>query len=546
MPAFVPQNTAFVKLMPFASLKYSTLCYEKPNNMNKRIFLSKVLLLLFCITGAMAVAQDDELKASIVFSDQPFTGDGSGNRIMTDFKAGSDIYARIKFEKPLNDVMKGYFSGAKLKVNNSEGAAKMTFKVKYEKTGETVFGAAEKILSPEDLNAAYVDFDIAPSLNKSRDAYRTGFSGAIANSSVPYVEEGEKGKITILGFFLDDNGSEVENQNISGSLTIDYSDPKLDLNAWSEQIEKAGREDQVAENKKKLGKKPNIEFADLPFSNPAHKTATKFKAGSPVYGRNRLIIIIISIVVVAGLLGWLAVFLSRNIRERKEAYLKLQQKNTEIQVQGELLREQARLISKYQSQMNPHFIFNALNSIQGFVINDKKEKTIEQLQLFTSLMRQTLRNSDHEEITLDAEADYLKTYIRFEQSRFTEPLLFEVTIPENSGEILIPSMMVQPFIENAIKHAGLQAISNPSISVEMKVDGDFLKVTIKDNGAGFDATKPGIFEPTHAVSIAKTRLAIIFKANGKEFSDEHFKIISAPGSAAGTEVSFFLPLKYKY
>jgi hypothetical protein len=248
---------------------------------------TKMLIMLFSLLSfsSLLKAQDEELKAEIIFSDQPFIGDGSSNKPRTDFKAGGEIYARIKFDKPMKDLFKGYFSGAKLKVNTSEGFAKLNFKVKYEKNGETVFGAADKNLSLEDLNNAYVDFDIAPAKNKSRDAYRTGFAGSIASSNVPYVNDGEKGKIKIIALFLDDNGSEVENQNINGTMTVDYSDNKLNLNAWSEQIEWAGREDVVAENKKKVGKKPNIQFANLPFSNPAHVVATKFKAGAPIYAR---------------------------------------------------------------------------------------------------------------------------------------------------------------------------------------------------------------------------------------------------------------------
>ncbi len=247
----------------------------------------KILIMLISLLSfnSLLNAQDDELKAEIIFSDQPFMGDGSANKPKTEFKAGTEIYGRIKFDKPMNDLFKGYFSGAKLKVNTSEGFAKLNFKVKYEKNGETVFGAADKNLGLEDLNNAYVDFDIAPAKNKSRDQYRTGFAGAIANSNVPYVNDGEKGKITIIALFLDDNGSEVENQNIRGTMTVDYSDNKLDLNAWNDQIQWAAREDVIAENKKKLGKKPNIQFANLPFSNPAHVVATKFKAGSPIYAR---------------------------------------------------------------------------------------------------------------------------------------------------------------------------------------------------------------------------------------------------------------------
>lgn len=250
----------------------------------KKKLLNVFIIALSMVSFNTAMAQDDELKGNIVFSDQPFIGDAPSNKVMTDFKAGNEIYARIKFDKPMKDLFKGYFSGCLLKVNNSQGSAKLTFKVKYEKNGETVFGAAEKILSKEDLNNSYVDFDIAPAMNKSRDSYRTCFAGAIGRSN-PYINDGEKGNMKIIATFLDDNGSEVENQNISGPIMIDYSDAKLDINAWYDQIERAGNDNQVAENKKKLGKKPNIEFANLPFSNPAHKVGTKFKAGSPIYGR---------------------------------------------------------------------------------------------------------------------------------------------------------------------------------------------------------------------------------------------------------------------
>jgi tetratricopeptide (TPR) repeat protein len=265
--------------------------------------------------------------------------------------------------------------------------------------------------------------------------------------------------------------------------------------------------------------------------------------------RIRLIITIISIIVIAALLGWLAIFLSRNIKERKAAYIKLQQKNIEIQLQGELLSEQAKLISKYQSQMNPHFVFNALNSIQGFVINDKKEKTIEQLQLFSSLMRQTLKNSDNEYITLNLEADYLNTYIHFEQSRFTDPLKFEITMPEESDEMLIPPMMVQPFVENAIKHAGLHTMKDARISLKLeslKLEGgeELLKVSIKDNGCGFDVNAKDIFKRSHAISIVKARLEILFSAEKKEFKEEYLQLISK--AQQGTEVIFYVPLKYKY
>jgi tetratricopeptide (TPR) repeat protein/anti-sigma regulatory factor (Ser/Thr protein kinase) len=261
---------------------------------------------------------------------------------------------------------------------------------------------------------------------------------------------------------------------------------------------------------------------------------------------NRLIIIIIAIAVVACLLIWLAIFLQRTIKQRKEAYIKLQEKNIEIQKQGELLSEQSKLISRYQSQMNPHFIFNALNSIQGFVVNDEKQKTMDQLQLFSKLMRQTLSNSNDEQIPLDTEINYLKTYIQFEQNRFNDPLQFVVNQPEDADGILMPPMMIQPFVENCIKHAGFQTMKNARIDLTITTEDKLLKVVVKDNGLGFDQGNEEIFKRSHAVSMIRSRLVILFKAAGMEFTSDYFNVRSKPVMEKGTEVIFYLPLNYKY
>lgn len=261
---------------------------------------------------------------------------------------------------------------------------------------------------------------------------------------------------------------------------------------------------------------------------------------------NRLIIIIAAVAVLAVLLIWLAIFLQRIIKERKNAYIKLQEKNIEIQKQGELLSEQSKLISKFQSQMNPHFVFNALNSIQGFVVNNEKQKTIDQLQLFSKLMRQTLNNSNDEQISLETELNYLKTYVQFEQSRFKEPVMFDIQAPEDVDSILIPPMMIQPFIENCIKHGGFNNIKTPVVTLNISVENELLRIMVKDNGLGFDSSKNDVFKSSHAVSMIRSRLVILFKASGKEFIPSYFEVRSRPQLETGTEVVFFLPLNFKF
>jgi tetratricopeptide (TPR) repeat protein len=262
--------------------------------------------------------------------------------------------------------------------------------------------------------------------------------------------------------------------------------------------------------------------------------------------KSRLRIIIISVVLVLLLLGTLTGFLIKTIAERKKAYLKLQEKNIEIQSQSEKLSEQAKLISRYQSQMNPHFIFNALNSIQGFVINDQKEKTIQQLQIFSTLMRETLNNSEKENISLDKEINYLNSYLTFEQEKFANKINFKLNIPEDAEELLIPPMMIQPFIENAIKHAGLQNIKDAEIGIEINIEDDLLKIRVSDNGKGINLKDDALVKNSHALNIIRSRLNILFAAAKMEMKEEYFKITSIPEIQSGTEIKFYLPLIYKY
>lgn len=261
--------------------------------------------------------------------------------------------------------------------------------------------------------------------------------------------------------------------------------------------------------------------------------------------KTRLMVIILSITVVVFLLIWLAVSLSKTIKERKAAYIKLQEKNIEIQKQGEQLSEQSKLISKYQSQMNPHFIFNALNSIQGSVLNDNKDKTIDRLQLLSQLMRQTLNNSENDHITLETEVKYLNTYVDFEKQKFVNGLIFEVSYPKDHEDILIPPMMIQPFIENAIKHACLQSIKNACIVLAISIENNLLKIFIKDNGVGFDANDVSFLKNSHALKIIQSRLQLLFMTENKS-NQINFEIKSKPLLENGTEIKFYLPLNYKY
>ncbi len=105
-----------------------------------------------------------------------------------------------------------------------------------------------------------------------------------------------------------------------------------------------------------------------------------------------------------------------------------------------------------QAQMNPHFIFNALNSIQTLVLQGNVDSSYDYINKFATLIRETLNSSEQEYISLKKEIETLETYLKLEKLRFREDFDFEINYPTEIPEREIPPMLIQPFIENAVKH----------------------------------------------------------------------------------------------
>ncbi|HYG49774.1 MAG TPA: histidine kinase [Flavobacteriales bacterium] len=249
-----------------------------------------------------------------------------------------------------------------------------------------------------------------------------------------------------------------------------------------------------------------------------------------------------STVLVVLILSIFVIMLVRNVRARKQAYLKLQQKNIAIQQQGEQLAQLSGEISRYQAQMNPHFVFNALNSIQGFVVNNEKEKTLEQLGNFSRLMRTTLNNSNQISIPVSNEIEYLKTFMAFEQARFRNEIQFKVDLRADDKETMVPPMMIQPLLENALKHARLGDVEDAMIQLEIHADQNLLRIAITDNGKGIQGNVNEVFKRSHSMSILKSRIQLVFDREKMPLPHSYFALASIPVIARGTRVEFCLPL----
>lgn len=161
-----------------------------------------------------------------------------------------------------------------------------------------------------------------------------------------------------------------------------------------------------------------------------------------------------------------------------------------IKLKAELEKRVAETkLQALQSQMNPHFVFNAMNSIQNFVIDNQTDDALWYMGEFSKLMRQTLDFSSKVSIRLEEEIDYLNRYIELENLRRKQKVLYTLTVNDNidTHEIQIPPMLIEPVVENVFVHAFNNTDKNCRLDIIFLLDNHFLVCKIMDNGKGFDA-----------------------------------------------------------
>jgi len=159
-------------------------------------------------------------------------------------------------------------------------------------------------------------------------------------------------------------------------------------------------------------------------------------------------------------------------------------KQQEIAGINEQLAE-ARL-SALQAQMNPHFVFNALNSIKRMILDGDNDKASRYLSKFALMIRMTLEHSKQVFVTLDQNMEYISAYLDMEKLRFDDSFNYEISVDESvdGSEAVIPSMMIQPLVENAIWHGLMQSEGDKHIRVRFGLSGDRIVCTVEDNGIG--------------------------------------------------------------
>ncbi len=204
--------------------------------------------------------------------------------------------------------------------------------------------------------------------------------------------------------------------------------------------------------------------------------------------------------------------------------------------------------SKLQSlrlQMNPHFLFNALNSIQQMILANEDVIATRYLSRFSKLLRSILVYSDKELISLKDEIEMLKLYVELESIRFKESFTYSITCDKaiETEEIMIPSLLIQPFVENAIWHGLMHKEGNRVLTISFSEQVDFLQCVVVDNGIGRQAAKQANSSSgrdkkhtSKGISVSEERLKGIRNGNGKTGYIDIIDLTDESGKPSGTKI----------
>ncbi|MGI9547310.1 MAG: tetratricopeptide repeat protein [Flavobacteriaceae bacterium] len=205
--------------------------------------------------------------------------------------------------------------------------------------------------------------------------------------------------------------------------------------------------------------------------------------------------------------------------------------------------------SMLRSQMNPHFLFNSLNSIKLYIINNETKNAVHYLNKFSKLVRKILEASSLKEIPLAEELETVELYMNIENIRFSNEINFDINIDEgiDTHVVKIPSLILQPFLENALWHGLSSKEGEKCVLLHVsKAKNGFIKITITDNGVGRAEAErlknsKVLKRKSVGIDITKERLDNFSKDYQNSFSVDIVDLIDDSGSASGTQVQLHIP-----
>jgi hypothetical protein len=243
----------------------------------------------------------------------------------------------------------------------------------------------------------------------------------------------------------------------------------------------------------------------------------------------------LSLILMIVAIGW-SIYHNRIRRIRKEARLRSDYEIKLNELENSALR----------TQMNPHFIFNSLNTINSFINSNDRVQANQYISKFSKLVRLILNHSREKKIILKDELEVAELYMQLEQIRFDNKFHYGIDIKDvDAASIEVPPLIIQPFVENAILHGLLPGEKGGILTIEISKHGELLQCSIQDNGIGRQAAKKitersGYARKSHGMEITLKRIELFNKEHGVKNTATVEDLTTVNGKSAGTRVLILL------
>jgi len=207
--------------------------------------------------------------------------------------------------------------------------------------------------------------------------------------------------------------------------------------------------------------------------------------------------------------------------------------------EGQLRRLRELELTAIRSQMNPHFLFNSLNSVQNLVQQNKGHEAHLYLSDFAGLIRKVLQNSEKEEVSLAEELEMVQQYLNLEKLRFNFDYSISVDDKIENYSTVVPSNILQPIVENAIIHGLHHKSDNRILKINVQLVKQGIKIIVEDNGIGRDAAvKLSKTQNGKGLKLVEERLKVLQQKQGEKYNIE---ITDFQEDKSGTRVEILIP-----
>ncbi len=254
------------------------------------------------------------------------------------------------------------------------------------------------------------------------------------------------------------------------------------------------------------------------------------------------------LIITLGLLFLLLMFMYSRYRLKRQSVRMLHLKNEEIQAKNLRISQMNQELEKrmLRAQMDPHFIFNSLNSIQHFITTNDKTSALKYLSKFSRLVRQVLENSVNTQVPLADEIKLLEHYMALEELRYNHSFGYVIQVDESVDvyDTEIPFLLIQPYVENALVHGLRHKAEAGQLRIEIKQEDHSLLCRVEDNGVGRIKARQYRGQsafPSRGMSVTQQRLDTLNHDKTEKTQVHTYDLVDEQGNACGTRVDIVIP-----